>query len=127
MMYIMKEYIAISEAATMLGVNKKTLQRWDTSGKFPAFKEKISGTRYYAFKDIKNLALLFEIKRKHRENNKKLYDIRKEADKFSAIIPLVRGETRQAQDGESMRAAYKKLHEWKEEHKAILKSYNQLP
>ena len=45
--------ISVGGAAKMMGLSIKTLQRWDSSGKFPSVRRP-GGHRYYNLKDIQN-------------------------------------------------------------------------
>jgi len=119
--------LTISKAAKILGVSKKTLLRWDASGKFLAQREPNSGNRYYDEQDIKNHAAWFTLRKKHRAHNRKLTAIRKEADKFLAISPLNPFEKPNFFDGKKMKAAYDSLNKWEDEDKEIMKEYGNLP
>jgi len=44
--------ISVGEAAKLMGLSIKTLQRWDNSGKFPSIRRP-GGHRYYNIRDIK--------------------------------------------------------------------------
>lgn len=52
--------ISVGEAAKILGLSIKTLQRWDKSGKFPSIRRP-GGHRYYNLKDIENYLTNLEI------------------------------------------------------------------
>lgn len=52
--------ISIGEAAKMLGLSIKTLQRWDKSGKFPSIRRP-GGHRYYNLKDIESYLANLEV------------------------------------------------------------------
>ena len=117
--------LTISQAAKKLQVNKKTLIRWDTSGKFPAERDS-SGNRTYQEQDISNHARWFILRRKHRAHNRLLTAIRKEADRFTATQPLSM-ETPKFHKFEEMKKAYDALDKWKKESSEILKEYSNLP
>ena len=119
--------LSISQAAQILKVNKKTLMRWDASGKFPAIKDPKTGARSYDEKDIQDNALWFEIRRKHKAHNRKLSEIRKEADKFTATIPLNFGEKLRVLDGKAMKKAYDALNKWSKEDIEIQEEYLKIP
>ncbi len=119
--------LTISQAAQILGVNKKTLMRWDAAGKFPAIKDPKTGARYYEEKDIQDHALWFNIRRRHKAHNKLLTSIRKEADRFSATIPLDAGAITGLHNAKEMQKAYGALRTWEKKHKEILKEYSKLP
>ncbi len=117
--------LTISQASKELKVNKKTLIRWDASGKFTAQRES-AGNRVYDELDIQNHAQWFELRRKHRAHNRLLTAIRKEADRFTATQPLGM-ETPKFHKFEEMKRAYEALRKWEAENKEILKEYSKLP
>lgn len=51
-----KDYIEIKEAADILGVSTQTLRTWEKKGKFPVYKNSMSGWRYYKREDIEKFA-----------------------------------------------------------------------
>ena len=116
----------IAQAAKQLKVNKKTLMRWDASGKFPA-KRDSSGNRTYDETDISNHAQWFELRRKHRTHNRLLTAIRKEADKYLVTQPLGPMENPKFHKLEDMKKAYDALHKWEAEDKKITEEYSKLP
>lgn len=117
--------LTIAQAAEKLGVNRKTLMRWDTSRKFPAQRDS-AGNRVYDEQDIFNHAQWFRLRRKHRAHNRQLTAIRKEADRFTATQPLGM-ETPKFHKLEEMKKAYKALRKWEKENREILKEYSKLP
>lgn len=119
--------LSISQAAQILGVNKKTLMRWDAAGKFPAIKDSKTGARSYEEKDIQDHAQWFNIRRKHKAHNRLLTAIRKEVDRFSATIPLNAGAISGLHNVKDMQKAYSSLRTWEKKHKEILKEYSKLP
>jgi len=120
-------YVKISQAAKLLGVNSRTLMRWDEKGKFPAHKEALSKMRFYDKLDITNHALWFSLRRKHRLHLKKLDAIRKEIDKYISTQPLSFGTTPRFHKYEDMKKAFDDLKNWRKEHQLILKQYSELP
>ena len=52
--------ISIGEAARMMGLSIKTLQRWDVSGKFTSIRRP-GGHRYYNLKDVENYLANLEV------------------------------------------------------------------
>lgn len=118
--------LTIAQAAKQLKVNKKTLMRWDASGKFPA-KRDSSGNRTYDEKDISNHAQWFALRRKHRTHNRLLTAIRREADKYLVTQPLGPMENPKFHKLEDMKKAYDALHKWEAEDKKITEEYSKLP
>lgn len=117
--------LSISQAAKILGVNKKTLMRWDREGKFPAQRE--AGARVYEEQDIYNHAQWFNLRRKHRAHNRLLTTIRSEVDKYLTTQPLGPMENPKFHKYEDMKKAYGALRKWEEEDKKILEEYSRLP
>lgn len=48
----MKEFLTVSEAAKLIGVNKETLRRWDKSGKFPSLRNPMNNYRVYRTEQV---------------------------------------------------------------------------
>jgi len=116
----------IAQAASKLKVNKKTLIRWDASGKFPAQRD-AAKNRIYDEEDITNHSLWFLLRRKHRKHNRQLTAIRKECDKYLATQPLGPMENPKFHKLEDMKKAYDALHVWETENSKILAEYSKLP
>ncbi len=116
----------IAQASKKLKVNKKTLIRWDASGKFPAVRD-LSGNRTYDEIDILNHAKWFAVRRKHRAHNRELTAIRKECDKYLATQPLGLTENPRFHKYEDMKKAYGALRKWERDNREILKEYSNLP
>lgn len=53
--YKIKMYISLTEAATLLGVNKETLRNWDKSGKLYSHRDPANNYRYYKLADVQAL------------------------------------------------------------------------
>lgn len=51
----LKDYIIVSQAAKLIGVNPETLRRWDRAGKLKAYRHPISGYRLYSISSLKKL------------------------------------------------------------------------
>lgn len=119
--------ISIAEAAKKLKISKKTLIRWDESGRFPAIRTSAGEARFYDEEDIKNHALWFEIRRKHKAHNRTLTAIRKEADRFSSTVPLDPGVRVKLHKFEEMKNAYDALRDWEKISREILAEYSKLP
>lgn len=119
--------ISIAEAAKILKVSKKTLIRWDESGRYPAIRTSAGKARFYDEEDIKNHALWFEIRRKDKAHNRTLTAIRKEADRFSATVPLQLGVRTKPHKYEEMKKAYDALGNWEKVNREIHAEYSKLP
>lgn len=118
--------LTIAQAASLLKISKKTLMRWDASGKFPALRDS-NGFRVYDEADVLNHAQWFELRRKHKAHNRKLTAIREEADKFLATKALEPTENPKMHKFEDMKKAYDDLRNWEELHKKIIREYSKLP
>lgn len=116
----------IAQAAEQLKVNKKTLMRWDASGKFPAQRDP-AGNRIYNEQEIRDHAQWFALRRKHRAHNRLLTAIREECDKYLATQPLGPLENPKFHKYEDMKKAYDALHTWESEDRKILIEYSTLP
>lgn len=118
--------LSIAQAAEKLQVNKKTLMRWDASGKFPAQRDS-TGNRIYDERDVLNHAQWFTIRRKHRAHNRQLTTIRRECDKYLATQPLGPMKNPKFHRHENMEKVYAAMHKWEVEDMAILEEYSKLP
>lgn len=118
--------ISITEAANILGVSKKTLIRFDESGRFPA-ERKSNGYRVYDKTDIENHAFWFDLRRRHKEHNRKLNKIREEVDKYVSTQPLGPFRKSEFHKYSEMKGAFDALHKWEKEDREILKEYGKLP
>ena len=118
--------LTIAQAADQLKVNKKTLMRWDASGKFPAQRDS-SGNRMYDEQDILNHSQWFRLRRKHRAHNRLLSSIKSETDKYLATQPLGPMDNPKFHKYEDMKKAYDALRKWEKENKKILEEYTKLP
>lgn len=121
-------YIKISQAAKLLRVSTRTMLRWDNDGKFPAdHKEKLSGIRFYDLDDINNHVFWFDLRRKHKQNLRKLDKVNADLEQFRVTQPLQAGKNPRFHKYEDMKRAYDALRKWEEEHKKILEEYSKLP
>lgn len=76
-------YITTSQAARILGVSKKTLMRWDKSGKFsPRKREEVSRSRVYEESEVRDLRYLIDHEKRFRENLKRWKSIREELNPY---------------------------------------------
>lgn len=119
--------LSISQVAKMLSVNKKTLMRWDASGKFPAMRESLTGARYYDETDIKNHVLWFDVRRKHKAHLRKLGPIREAISKFINTTPLDPAHPAPVFDGKEMKKAFDSERAWISKEREIEKGYGKLP
>ena len=53
-----KGYLTVKDAEKLLGVNRKTLYRWETAGKIQARRLKTNNYRVYTKEDIKKIKKL---------------------------------------------------------------------
>lgn len=117
----------ISQVSKILGVDKKTLMRWDNEGKYPAIREKHSNIRLYDEIDIQNHALWFDIRRKHKAHLRLLPALNEERNKFINTKPLQPGESPKSFPLKEMKKAYDAIHKWEDEENEILKEYTRVP
>lgn len=68
-------YIAVGQAAKILGVNKRTLQRWDESGRFSPDREEVSRVRVYEEVEVRLLKTLLDHEKKYEGNLRKLREV----------------------------------------------------
>ncbi len=119
--------LTVSQAAEVLGVDKKTLMRWDNEGKYPAIREKHSNIRLYDETNVRNHALWFKIRRRHKAHIRLLPPLNKERNRFIRTLPLQPGENPKMFPYVEMKKAYDAINKWGEEEKEILKEYSKIP
>ena len=110
-------YIKLSQAAQLLGVSSRTLMRWDEEGVFPAYKEPLSGAKFYEESVIKAYATLFDLERAYKSHLKKLPSISKEVKSYLPTEPLNPAKTPEPKDFKGMKKAFEDLHGWEQEHR----------
>lgn len=106
--------IAISEAAKILKVSVKTLQRWDDDNTLPAIREEVSNTRVYDEELVRGYKEYLFARAKEKNHLNKLGPIRQNIEKFLVTKPLAPGESPQVLDGLELESAYKALDQWNE-------------
>lgn len=116
-----------ARAAKILKINKKTLMRWDASGKWVAERDPKTDARLYDEKEVQEHAIWFDIRRRNKAHNRLLTAIRKEADRFAATQPLSAGLVPKFHKLEEMKKAYEALRRWEKESREIHAEYSKLP
>ena len=116
----------INQTAKLLNVSKKTLMRWDESGKFSARRDS-NNFRRYDKKVVDDHVVWFAIRRKHKEHLRKLMPIRAEVDKFIRTTPITDISPPRVFDYKEMKKAYDALHDWEQSEEKIVEEYALLP
>ena len=116
----------INETSKLLNISKKTLMRWDKSGKFPAFRDS-NNFRQYDKKVVDSHVLWFSIRRKHKEHLRKLMPIRVEVNRFTRTTPIIDSSPPRLFDYKKTKKAYDALRKWEDEEKKIVGEYALLP
>ena len=65
---VMERMISISEASEILGVDIRTLQRWDNDGRLKAYRT-LGGHRRYKLSEIESLFTNKELEKEKGENS----------------------------------------------------------
>lgn len=95
--------ITISEVAKILGVSKKTLMRWDESGKFsPVSRESPLRVRVYSELDVRNLKILLDHEERYRENLKRLRRVQSALNPYSGRLWLTHREGKLLEEEEQL-------------------------
>lgn len=115
--------ITIGNAAKILGVNKKTLMRWDKSRLFPATREPVSNIRVYNQDQVENVLHWLALRKKHRAHLQKLVPIRQSLDRFITKQPFPLSGRPKLYKLEEAKKAFNDLHNWENELKKIYKEY----
>ncbi|OGH18714.1 MAG: hypothetical protein A3F31_00595 [Candidatus Levybacteria bacterium RIFCSPHIGHO2_12_FULL_38_12] len=113
--------IKIGEAAKILGVNKKTLMRWDQSGLFPAKREQVSNIRVYDKAIVEKANKWLDFRKREKEHLDKLAGINKKRDKFIPIIPLGSSSNPQVHSYKEMKKVYGEYDDWKKKYDELQK------
>lgn len=116
--------ITISQAAKILGLNKKTLVRWEEAGLLIPAREELSRLRVYDKSRIELIAKWIDLRQRHSEHLKKLDPIRKNLDKFIPKLPLDI-QSPVGNKREDMKKAFDDKRNWEAELKEIEKEYGE--
>lgn len=80
-------YITISKAAEILRVNKKTLFRWDSEGRFiPAKREEVSKIRLYDEQDVMNLKIVLDHESRNLSNLREIKKVQTELTEMMSVF-----------------------------------------
>ena len=122
----MQDKVTISEAANLLGISKKTLDRWDRLKICEPYFEELSKTRFYLKSDLEKLKNYWILRKIHKDHISRLEPIRKEIDKFIVTTTLSNPLKIQSFENTNlMKDAFDKMTKWEEEHKKIIKEYSE--
>lgn len=108
--------ISISEAAKILDVAIKTMQRWDEDNTFPALREEVSNSRFYDEGIVREYKKYRDARVTEKHHLRKLGPIRQNIDKYLATQPLSPGEAPKGFDGKEFHIAYQALDQWTGKH-----------
>ncbi|MEK7498182.1 MAG: MerR family transcriptional regulator [Patescibacteria group bacterium] len=123
------EYLTASQAAKIIGVNKKTLLRWDEAGLLPVSEEDREGvlrSRRYEREKVEKIAGWRRLRKREKIHLRKLGAINKWKNKYIPLKPIdllnpPKGLT--PDEFKDMKAAYKASREWNEELGRIDREY----
>lgn len=102
--------ITIGKAAKILGVNKKTLMRWDESGKFsPKIREVLSGGRVYVESDVRNLKTLREHESRHRRVMKEWKSVINKLSSYNDVFLLTDEESALDEQEQKLKREHQRL------------------
>jgi len=116
--------LTISQAAKILGVNKKTLMRWDEAGWLRAKRDPLNNARLYDEEVIWKVEKWYDLRRRHKEHLSKLKPIRENVDRFLPKTPLDLTTPTQLHKLEDMKKAFDDLREWEKKQKEIYEEYS---
>lgn len=103
-------YIIISNAAEILGVNKKTLFRWDQEDRFkPAKREEVSKIRLYDEKDVQNLKFVLDHEKLFKENMKKWREVQAKLTNYMTIFLMSDKEIELQNESEKLYKIHREL------------------
>lgn len=101
--------LTIGQAAKILGVSKKTLMRWDNSGRFSPTRETVSNIRVYEESVVRNLKVLLDHERRYSENIRELRKMMLGLNNFSKLFLLSDKEGELLDKEEALIQKHKKL------------------
>jgi DNA-binding transcriptional MerR regulator len=111
--------ISVSQAAKILNVSIKTLQRWDEDNTFPALREEVSNSRIYDEDIVMEYKAYRDARVDEKAHLNKLGPIRQAIEKFIVTQPLEPGQPAKVFDGKDMAAAYKALDQWNDKERQL--------
>ena len=103
--------MTISQAAKILGVNKKTLMRWDDSGRFSPTRESVSNIRVYDRAEVESLKIIRNHERRYREAIKQLRETLTALSSYARQYWLDKQEMDLSDELERLQRTYEKLNE----------------
>ena len=98
----MSMVITVKQAAKILGKSKKTLMRWDESGKFSPSRESPLKVRVYNESEIENLKTLLYHEKRYRKNLKRLREVQNALNPYSGKLWLTHGEEKLLKEEERL-------------------------
>ena len=105
--------LTIGQVAKILGVNKKTLMRWDESGRFRPTRENVSNIRVYEESVVRDLKFLMDHEKKYNENLRLKRKVALELNPYHRVFLL------SSREGEFL----DKEEELVQEHKKLLEEF----
>lgn len=115
--------LTTSQAAKVIGVNKRTLMRWDKSGLLKAKRELVSNIRIYDEEVVEKVRQWFQLRNKHKAHLRKLGPIRSKIDKYIVTQPLSWLEQPKIVSLDEAKKAFNELHNWENQLEKIYKEY----
>lgn len=127
----MSDLITSTETASLLGVNPRTLLRWEERGWLKSKRDK-NGNRIYRADHVRLAKGAWDqwlsLRRHHREHLRKLPAIQKEIERFIVTTPLSitdNGKLLNSKDMNDMKEAFQKMKDWQEKSQEINKMYHE--
>ncbi len=121
--YSHMEAIASAEAAKILGINKRTLYRWEKEGKIRSTREGVLSFRVFNKSYIEIVKRILDLNKQEKEHLKKLPRIIEEIEKYHLLQEYVPGEPLKMsseKDVELAMAAFDAEEKWVADHKRLL-------
>lgn len=122
--------ITASRAASILGINKRTLFRWEKSGRLKSRREGILGTRVYDKEYVEVAKKILDLNKVEEEHVKKLPRIRKDIEKNCLIQEYVPGKPLKflsEKEIEDAMKAFDAEEAWLKKHEQILRKLYSYP
>lgn len=102
-------HITIGQTSKILGVSKKTLMRWDESGRFSVTREAVSNIRVYEEPQVRDLKFLRDHEERYAENIRQIRKVGLELNSYHRLFLLSNKEGELLEQEEWLIEEHKKL------------------
>ena len=101
--------ITTGQAAKILGISKRTLMRWDESGRFSPTREAVSNIRVYEESIVKDLKFLMDHEKGYNENLRQIRKVALELNPYHRVFMLSNKEAELLNKEEKLAQKHERL------------------